>query len=126
MNYINDFHEMCDTLSKELAEANDKVRAAGGKLNGSDLEYIDRLSHALKSIKTTIAMMEAEPGESGMYPHWNYNRGSYARRPMGRYPSRGYSGTGDMISELKDLMRDAPDERTKHEFERFIERVESL
>ena len=77
---------------------------SGGKLSGSDLDYVDKLTHALKSIKTTIAMVEAEDGGSysdgsyRMYPHWNsYNdgmnngsyargRGSNARRDsMGRY-----------------------------------------
>ena len=62
MDYINDLHEMCDTLSHELKEANEKISNGGGKLSGSDLDYVDKLTHALKSIKTTIAMMEAESG----------------------------------------------------------------
>lgn len=147
MDYLKDLHEMCEVLSRELGEANDKVRQNGGKLSGSDLEYIDRLTHAIKSIKTTIAMMEAEDGGSyadgthggsyGMYPHWNYggsyNRGgSYARGRnarrdgMGRYSSRGYSRDDDMVSELRELMENAPDERTRKEFERFISKIESM
>ena len=141
MDYLKDLHEMCDTLSRELGEANEKVRKNGGKLSGSDLEYIDRLTHAIKSIKTTIAMTEAEDGGSyadgmqggsyGMYPHWNYG-GSYARGrnarsdSMGRYSSRGYSRDQEMISELRELMEDAPDERTRQEFQRFISKIEQM
>jgi hypothetical protein len=141
MDYLKDLHEMCEVLSRELGEANEKVRKNGGKLSGSDLEYIDRLTHAIKSIKTTIAMTEAEDGGSyadgmqggsyGMYPHWNYGgsyaRGRNARRDsMGRYSSRGYSMDDEMISELRDLMQNAPDERTRKEFERFIQKLESM
>lgn len=141
MDYLKDLHEMCEVLSRELGEANEKVRKNGGKLSGSDLEYIDRLTHAIKSIKTTIAMTEAEDGGSyadgmqggsyGMYPHWNYGgsyaRGRNARRDsMGRYSSRGYSMDDEMISELRDLMQNAPDERTRKEFERFIQKIESM
>ena len=138
MDYLKDMHEMCDVLSRELGEANEKVRQSGGKLSGSDLDYIDKLTHAIKSIKTTIAMMEAD-GESGMYPYYrygSYNRGSYdgynhhgsyARRrdSMGRYSGR-YSRDDDMISELRELMKDAPDDRTRQEFERFISKLEQM
>lgn len=141
MDYLKDLHEMCETLSRELGETNKKVMQGGGKLSGSDLEYIDRLTHAIKSIKTTIAMVEAEDGGSyadgmqggsyGMYPHWNYGgsyaRGRNARRDsMGRYSSREYSMDDDMVAELRELMQDAPDERTKQEFKRFIEKIERM
>ena len=127
----NDFYEMCETLSAELGEANNKVRQGGGKLSGADLDYIDKLTHALKSIKTTIAMIEAEDGESGTYPYYNgsYNMrgGSYARRrnSRGQYSSR-YSMDDDMISELRELMKDAPNDRTKQEFQRFIDKIERM
>ena len=129
MDYINDLHDMCEVLSHELGEANNKIKQAGGRLSGSDLDYVDKLTHALKSIKTTIAMAEAEDGESGMYPYYNtYRGGSYARRrdSMGRYSSRGYSRDDDMVAELRDLMHNAPDERTKQEFQRFIEKIERM
>ena len=132
MDYINDLHEMCDTLSHELKEANEKISNGGGKLSGSDLDYVDKLTHALKSIKTTIAMMEAESGTSGYdgtYTGTYGRRGSYARGRrrdgMGRYSSR-YSGSDDMIAELRDLMEDAPDERTRQEFKRFIAKMEAM
>ena len=68
MHNIEDLHELCETLSREVGDANEKIRAAGGKMTSGDLEYIDRLTHALKSVKTTIAMAEAEDdGESGRY-----------------------------------------------------------
>lgn len=150
MDYMKDLHEMCETLSRELGEANKKVMQGGGKLSGSDLDYVDKLTHAIKSIKTTIAMAEAEEdGYSGRaYPVYgrsyadgdmrSYNDGrSYAGRrnvrrdSMGRYSGRysrnGYSMDGDeMVSELRELMQDAPDDRTRQEFQRFIQKIESM
>lgn len=149
--YIQDLHELCETIAREIGEANEKIRAAGGKLSGSDVEYVDKLTHTLKSIKATIAMMEDEDGEySGNYPDGgsyarggrggnrggSYNMGgSYARGrgrnarrdSMGRYSSeRGYSRDGDMVEELRELMSDAKDERTRQEFQRFIQKIESM
>ena len=138
MDYIKDLHELCETLSREIGEANDKIRTAGGKLSAGDLEYIDKLTHALKSVKATIAMMEEE-GYSGYYP---YMGGSYADGNMGGnrsyrgmrggrsyrrgYSREGYSRDGGMVEELRELMQDAPDERTKQEFQRFIDKIERM
>ena len=136
MDYLNDLHQMCDTLSRELGEANDKIRQGGGKLSGSDLDYVDKLTHALKSIKTTIAMIEAEDsGSYAAYPDANSYRGSNAsyagrryshRENMGRYSSRGYSRDNGMVAELRELMEEAPDERTRQEFQRFISKIEQM
>ena len=142
MHNIEDLHELCETLSREVGDANEKIRSAGGKMTSGDLEYIDRLTHALKSVKTTIAMMEADGGESGRYmPHYgmyrnsygmddSYNRGDSYRRgrdSMGRYTSRrGYSYDDGMIEELRSLMESAPDERTKSEFRQFIAKMEKM
>lgn len=132
MDYLKDLHEMCDTLSRELGETNKKVMQGGGKLSGSDLEYIDRLTHAIKSIKTTIAMVEAEDGGSyndgsyGMYPHWNYGgsyaRGRNARRDnMGRYSGMGYSR--EFRADLESLMEDAPNDQVKRKIRELMQEV---
>lgn len=141
MNPHEELKKICDTLNRELEHANEKISRAGGNITGDDLSYIDRLTHAIKSVKTTIAMMEAEDGgESGYYmPHYNgYNRSygdrsygsSYARRrdSMGRYTSRrgGMSYDDGMVEELRDLMDRAPDEATKREFRKLIDRLEQM
>lgn len=142
MDYLKDLHETCETLSRELGEANEKIKRAGGKMSSGDLEYLDRLTHAIKSVKTTIAMMEAEDdGESGYYmPMYGRSYGdrsygmrdgnSYARRrdSMGRFTSRrgGMSYDDGMVEELRDLMDRAPDEATKREFRKLIDRLEQM
>lgn len=133
MDYISDLHELCETMSRELADMNEKIRSAGGKMSAGDLEVADKLTHAIKSIKTTIAMMEAEDGYSNAYPDgmggsYRYSRGSYARRrdSMGRYSGRGYSRTGDLAEQLHGLMQDAPNETIRREMQRLAEKVEQM
>lgn len=136
MDYTKDLHELCETLSREIGEANEKIRSAGGKLSAGDLDYIDKLTHALKSVKATIGMMEDEGYSSNPYMGGSYgdmNRGSYRRSyaqkrdSMGRYSrERGYSRDNGMVEELRELMQDAPDERTRQEFQRFITKIESM
>ena len=138
MDYIKDLHELCETLSEAIRDANEKIRSGGGKLNAGDLEYVDRLTHALKSVKATIAMMEEEGYSGRMYAYENGggrsgrsyarrdSRGRYSRYSRDGYARDGYSRDGDMVEELRALMQDAPDERTRQEFQRFIDKVESM
>ena len=137
-----DLEELCETLGHKITEANDKIRMSNGDITGGDLEYVDRLTHALKSIKTTMAMMDAEDGgysrDGMMYGGGRYSgtsyargRGSYARRDsMGRYSrNRGYSRDGEndeIVEQLREIMQDAKDERTRQEFQKFINKVESM
>ena len=142
--WLDDLYDLCETVSHEIGEANEKIRAAGGKLSGADVDYIDKLTHTMKSIKTTIAMAEAKErdGESGCYPYMggyrSYENGmrggrSNARRrdSIGRYSreNRGYSrddAKSDFIDDVRELMRDAPDERIKMRFKDFIREIENV
>lgn len=147
--YLNDLHEMCETLCRALKEANEKIRAGGGKVSTTDLDYINKLTHSMKSVKGTIAMIESEMDDGGSYDSGSYRgrsyrggsyrgsyddgsyrgRGPYAYRDnMGRYASHysrdGYSMHGSMADELRELMQDAPDEQTRQEFQRLIQKME--
>ena len=137
----DELKHICEILENELANVNKKLDKSDGVLSGDDISYIDKLTHSIKSIKTTIAMMEAEDGESGRYMPGmyrysygmddSYNRGDSYRRgrdSMGRYTSRrgGYSYDDGMIEELRSLMENAPDERTKSEFRQFISKMEKM
>lgn len=130
-----DLEELCETLGHKVAETNDKIRMGNGDINGGDLSYIDALTHALKSVKTTMAMMDAEGGYSrdgysrdyGYMPSarkyigYSNARGRYDRRDsMGRY-SR---GADEMIEQVRDLMDKAPDEQTRHDLQRILERID--
>lgn len=145
-----DLEELCHTVGDKLTEANEKIRMSNGDLSGGDTEYIDKLTHTLKSIKTIMAMMDAEDGgysrDGGAYNGGYSNgysgryyggtsyargRGSNARRDsMGRYSrNRGYSRDGeneDIVEQLREIMQDTHDEKTRQEFQKFIQKVESM
>ena len=71
MDYINDLHQMCETIGDAMHEANEKIKKAGGKLSAGDVAYIDQITHAMKSIKTTLAM------EEGKYSNGSSMKNSY-------------------------------------------------
>lgn len=64
---------------------------------------------------------------------YSNERGGYSNERGGNYSNRseysnrgGYSRNSDMIMELRELMEDAPDERTRMEFDKFIRKMESM
>ena len=76
------FEGICEAIHKEMDMLEDKY-SKGTQLSGQDLEHIDKMAHALKSLKSYEAMTgNSEYG--GSYD-------SYARgrsRMTGRYISR--------------------------------------
>lgn len=132
----DELKHICEILENELANVNKKLDKSEGVLSGDDISYIDKLTHSIKSIKTTIAMMDG--GESGYYMPMYRSYGdesmrdghSYARRrdSMGRFTSRrgGMSYDDGMVEELRDLMDRAPDEQTRREFQKLITKLEQM
>ena len=131
------YYELKEMLCRELEEITRK-----GELTAGSLDTVDKLTHAIKSISTIIAMEEAD-GESEMYPFWGGRayqggggsnqrggRSNQRRDSRGRYSNQrgGYSrddARDDMISELREIMQDAPDEHTKKRFHSFIRELEN-
>lgn len=136
--------KLIDYICGELEDLERK--AEKGKLSMAEVQYVDMLAHAKKNLLKGDEMMD---GESYMYDD-GYSRerggnrgggrsndeymnargrGRNARRDSrGRYSSEGryMMDAGDMVDQLRDMMHDAPDERTRMEFERFIKKMESM
>ena len=134
MEIMKDLETLCDLVSEKLTEKIRKVRNSG--MSDGDLETLDKLTHTLASTKKIMAFMEDE-GYSGNYPmggsyrdayRGSYNRGgSYAQKRdrMGRYSGeRGYS-RNDLADKMRELMMDAPDDRTRQEMQRMVEKLEN-
>lgn len=115
---MNELYELKKLLMRELEEYGSK-----GKLDAGALDVVDKLAHSLKNLCKVI---EDNEEYSGDYPMRSYRgRMSYRRDGRGRY-SGDYSRHGDMVEELRALMQDAPDDRTRQEFQRFISKVEAM
>ena len=106
---MKELYELRDKLCDELKNYGKKEMSTGS------LDVIDKLAHAVKNIDKIINEGE---GYSGRDSIGLYSRGHYSRD--------GYSYHDDMMGELRHLMNEAPNEETRHEFKRFINKMESM
>lgn len=137
MEKLEQLYELCESVMRELEKTNEKLRMSGGDITSGDMEYLDKLTHTLKSIKTTIAMMEAEDDYSSedgyssrsyarngrgnrSYERGSYARGgSYARRrrdSMGRY-----SRDDGFREMLEEAMNEAPNESIRSQLRSMMQ-----
>lgn len=98
---MNELHDLRERLCDELKEYGRKELSAGS------LSTIDTLAHALKNIDKVIE----DDGYSGHYPY------SYRRDSMGRY------SRSDLADKLRDLMGEAPDDRTRSDIQRLVDKM---
>lgn len=130
-------YELRDMLMDELKSLTSK-----GELTAGSLDTVDKLTHSIKSIDTICAMEEA--GDYS-YDGMSYaGRGNQMRDSRGRYSSdsgsmndgsyrgysrrysRGYSGNDkqEVIEELRDLMNQASDSKTRQAIKQAIHDME--
>jgi hypothetical protein len=105
----DDLHLTCEILSEELADLIGKVDETG-RMSMADLDEIDKLTHAIKSVKTTMAMMDAE------------GKVRTRRESMERHVTT--SAHEKLLAELHEMMPNAPDDQTKQEISQLINRLE--
>ena len=124
---MEELYKLKETLCNELEEY-----AKKSKMGAGDLEVVDKLTHTIKNLDHIIE--KYDDNYSGrMYSGRDYrpdHRYSMARKrdSRGRYSSEyrdGYSGH-DMVMELREMMEEAPDERTRMEFDKFIRKMEQM
>ena len=145
MDLMKELYEAKETVGNEIGDLNKKIRNNGGKITGADVDMLDKLTHSMKSLATTCAMLEAEEeGYSGHYmpiPYgYSRNGNGYSRNGNGysgngggysrRYSREsrdgyGYSGKGDMTDQLRQMMDEAPDDLTRREIQKLMERMEN-
>ncbi len=110
---MKELYELKEKLCDELKEYGKKDMTAGS------LDVIDKLAHSIKNIDKIINEGDYS---NGMPYYARANR----RDARGRYTSHGYSYDDMMISKLHDLMEEAPDDKTRQEFKRFISKMENM
>lgn len=131
-------YEIKEKLIDEIETYADK------SVSPSTVEAVDKLAHAAKNIGKIIEMCEGEGEQSerdgsyrggsyrrgrGMYRDGSYRRGSYddgiypeKRDSLGRY-SR---AADDVAEKLHHMIDEAPDEKTRHELHRMLDKLEQL
>ena len=143
MDLLKELRELKDTIAHEIAQANQEIKKSGGDLNTGDIEMIDKLTHSMKSLVTTCAMLEAEDGYSGDYmppmgPYYGVNNTGYYKRTgysrdnrtghggnYGGYSRNDgrYSRAGDWSDQLRQMMDEAPDEATRMDIKKLMDRM---
>ena len=107
---MKELYELKDRLVDELKEYGKM------ELTSANLDKIDTLAHAAKNVCKVIE--SEDEGHSGYYPNdTRVYRGSYRRDSMGRY------SRGSLADKLRDLMDEAPDEKSRMEIQRLVERM---
>jgi len=133
---MHGIHELKERLCDELEEYGKKE-----DLDVGTLDVVDKLSRTVKNLGKIIDKdEESEYSYDNGMNYGNYSNARNGRRggrysgarrrdSMGRYSGRrsGYSmDNKEMIEELRDLMQDAPDDRTRQEFQSFIDKMERM
>lgn len=140
---MEDLYKLKDMLCEELEKYGKK-----GDMSAGTLEIVDKLAHAIKNLDKIIEKYEEEEysgayygdtyegGQGGMngrrgsyrggsYRSYARGRGRGAKRDsMGRYSSEGYSRHGDIVEDLRELMKDAPDEQSRMEIQKLVDKME--
>lgn len=128
MDFLKDLEELKGFVGREIEKAVNRIRQNNGGITTGDLDIIDKLTHTMKSLVTTCAMLEAESdGYSGdVYRGYRQNGYSGSRYMMYGRDRRdgGYSRT-DIREHLTQMMNDAPDENTRGEIRRMIDRMDN-
>lgn len=110
---------LCKIMERQLEKAVDALEREGGKLPADDAEYLDYLTHTIKSIKTTLAMEgygSSERRGRDRMGRYTSRDGSYEGSYDGSYRSYegGRSMHGDEVREnLHRMMNETGDERVK-------------
>ena len=142
-------HKLMEYICDEMEEL-EKKAGKDGKLSMAEMQYLDTLAHTKKNLLKADEMWEeseyseAMDGRGTSYRRsydrdgrgtsYRYDdgtmsmargrRGNVRRDSMGRY-SRA-EGAEMMVDELRELMQEAPDERTRMEFQKFIQKIEQM
>ena len=137
MNAIYDLRDMlCDELEQVMT-----------KNTNMNLDQIDKLTHALKSVETIIAMKEGgysttvhrdgyndnsyysgNSYRNGRYGGMRYNE-NYNSYRMSNGRNSGYSrhdGKEDMIANLHDMLNDATSTKEKDAIHQCIEKLQNM
>lgn len=142
-------HKLMEYICSEMEELERKADK-DGKLSMAEIQYLDTLAHTKKNLLKADEMWEeseyseamdgrgtsyrrsyARDGRGTSYRSYDDGtsmargrRGNVRRDSMGRY-SRA-EGAEMMVDELRELMQEAPDERTRMEFQKFIQKIEQM
>ena len=124
---MHGIYELKEMLCKQLEDYGKK-----GEMSAAILERVDMLAHAVKNLDKIIENYEGTEYSGNYNSRNSYDRSmangqSTRRDSMGRYArDGGYSRGGDLVDQLRDMMGEARDDRTRQEIQRLVSRLEQM
>ena len=135
-------HKLMQYLCDELEELERKAEK-DGKLSMAEVQYMDTLAHTKKNLLKADELweeseysMEDPYARRGSYSYARGGRGGSRRggnrggnrgaNQYGSYDMGGYSRANDMADQLRDMMQDAPDEKTRQEIQRLVNKLDQM
>lgn len=128
---MKELYDLKEMLCKELKEYGEK-----GEMTAGTLDVVDKLAHTVKNLDKIIEVYEDE-GYSNHYPYYmggsyddgmnrngSYRGRSYAGRRNARRDSMGRYSREGLADKMRELMDEAPDDRTRQEIQRMVEKLE--
>ena len=137
---LETLYDLCEKVSDKLEECKRNLDGAD-TMTVTDIDVVDKLTHTLKCIKATIAMMEADEEDGGSSERSYAYRGRMRSRDGGSYGDGGYSGrrmrsprTGRYVSRdggysghdgIEDIMMDVQEmpETERRKLKSMLERM---
>lgn len=127
---MHKFYELKDALCKKLEEYNDEI-VSKGKIDSSYIDMVDKLAHAIKNLDKVM-----EKDDDYSYNSYNYENA----RPMNNVAYRrgnnsmanraymdGYSAASeDTVGDLRNLINNISDDKTRMEIMRIIRKIEQM
>ena len=127
MSLLTDLHELCDSLAAELGKVNTKMKSGNGSITASDLDYVDKLTHSIKSIKTTTAMLEASDGNEN---YWKSYYDSRSTSHLAHGNQNGYvppipnsNDRSEVRYRLEQIAMDTRDPIIRRDIEQLMTRI---
>lgn len=140
-----EYEKLKKILCTEIDDTIDSIMKEG-KMSINDLEIIDKLTHSLKSVVTTMAMEDngysyndgysgargrsgmryADGGNSGRYYDYGYSGRRYSD---GGYSGRRYSrdeGKSYMIQQFEKLMNDVSSQEEHEVLQSAINKLKNM
>jgi len=126
---MHELYELKEKLMDNLSDYSKK------EMTASNLEIVDKLTHTIKNLCKIIEDSEYSEMDGSSYAR---RGGRYSRTGMVYADGRGrginaprdtrgrYSSNDGLVGELRELMEEAPDQKTRMEFEKFIHKMESM
>lgn len=128
---MESYYELKKMLCRELDYITNK-----GELTPRDLDFVDKLTHSIKSLVTIMAMDEKyDNSGSGLYGSYdNYDRGygmSGRRDSMGRFApmTQGYSrdeSKSQMLDHLNKMVNETNNKDERETIQRIINELKTL